>query len=157
MIVPDVNLLLYAYDASSRHHAAAAAWWQACLSGRETVGLPAVVVFGFVRISTSARVFDHPLTAGEAAAHVRAWLARPGVQVLEPRHDHIERVLSLLEELGTAAKLVTDAQIAAQAIEHDAVLHTTDADFLRVAGLRWVNPLTGITSPTASARSSIKP
>ena len=97
------------YDADSRFHAAAAAWWRACLSGTEPVGLPPVVVFGFVRIGTSARVFEQPMTPGEAAGHVRAWLAQPVVQVLEPRADHLERVLSLLESLGAAGHLVTDA------------------------------------------------
>src|SRR5436190_19099514 len=97
MIVPDVNLLVYAYDADSRWHAAAATWWQTCLSGGEPVGLSAVVVFGFLRVSTSARVFEQPMTPGEAAGHVRAWLAQPAVQILEPRADHVERVLAVLE------------------------------------------------------------
>ena len=152
MIVPDVNLLLYAYDATSRFHVAAAAWWRACLSGSEPVGLPPVVVFGFVRIGTSARVFEHPMTPSEAADHVRAWLAQPVVQVLEPRADHLERVLTLLESLGTAGNLVTDAQIAALVLESDASLHTADPDFLRFAALRWLNPLTGITSRKAPPR-----
>ena len=152
MIVPDVNLLLYAYDASSRFHAAAAAWWRNCLSGSEPVGLPPVVVFGFVRIATSARVFEHPMTPGEAADHLRAWLAQPVVQVLEPRAGHIERVLTLLESLGAAGNLVTDAQIAALVLESDAVLHTTDTDFVRFASLRWLNPLTRITSRKVPAR-----
>ena len=93
------------------------------------------------------------MTPGEAAGHVRAWLAQPVVQVLEPRADHLERVLSLLESLGTAGNLVTDAQIAALVLESDAVLHTTDTDFLRFTALRWLNPLTGITSRKAPTRS----
>jgi len=152
MIVPDVNLLLYAYDAGSPFHGAAAAWWRACLSGSEPIGLPPVVVFGFVRVGTSARVFDRPMTPAEAAGHVRAWLAQPVVQLLEPRGDHVERVLSLLESLGTAGNLVTDAQIAALALESGAVLHTADTDVLRFPDLRWLNPLTGITSRKASPR-----
>jgi hypothetical protein len=149
VIVPDVNLLLYAYDASSRFHPAAAAWWRACLSGSEPVGLPPVVVFAFLRIGTSRRVFEHPMTPDEGAGHVRAWLAQPIVQVLEPRADHLERVLTLLESLGTAGNLVTDAQLAALVLESDAVLHTADTDFLRFAGLTWLNPLTGIASRKA--------
>ena len=151
MIVPDVNLLLYAYDAASPSHAAAAAWWRTCLSGAEPVGLPSVVVFAFVRIGTSRRVFEHPMTPGEAARHVRAWLAQPVVQLLEPSADHVERVFGLLESLGTAGNLATDAQIASLVLDSDAVVHTTDADFIRFPGLRWLNPLTGITSRKAPA------
>ena len=146
MIVPDINLLLYAYDSDSSFHAKAKAWWRECLSGTEPVGLPPVVVFGFIRIGTNARVFKSPMTPAEAAQHVRSWLAQPVAQMLEPRSDHLEQVLQSLEKLGTAGNLVTDAQIAALAIEHHAVLHTNDTDFMRFAGLRWFNPLTGAAS-----------
>jgi uncharacterized protein len=143
MILPDINLLLYAYDTESPFHNAAAKWWQGCLSGTEPVALAEVVAFGFVRVGTHARAFRNPLTAAEAASHVRSWLAEPVVVIPEPAPDHFERVLGLLESLGTAGNLVTDAQIAALALEQDAVLHTADADFIRFKGLRWLNPLTG--------------
>jgi len=141
MIIPDVNLLIYAYDSSSPLHLRAASWWQACLMGEEPVLLPEVVVFGFVRVSTNPRAFVHPLTTAEAVAHVRSWLAQEAVTIPEATPGHFERVLALLEALGTAGNLVTDAQIAAVAIEHDAVVHTADADFIRFKGLRWLNPL----------------
>ena len=143
MIIPDINLLLYAYDAVSPSHSKAAVWWQACLSGEESVGLLPVVLFGFVRIGTHPRAFRQPMSPREAAEHVRSWLAQPPVELLLPGLDHPQRVLSLLEDLGTAGTLVTDAQIAASVLENDAVLHTTDADFIRFAGLRWFNPITG--------------
>lgn len=146
MIVPDINLLIYAYDLDSPFHSKAAAWWQRCLSGTEPVGLAQVAVFGFVRIGTNRHVFRHPLTPAEAAEHVRSWQAQPVVQILEPRADHVAQVLKLLEALGTAGNLVTDAQLAALALEHGAVLHTGDADFLRFRGLRWFNPITGVAS-----------
>jgi len=146
MIIPDINLLLYAYDAASPFHAKAVAWWQECLSGAEPVGLPQVVVFGFVRVGTNGRVFQHPLTPAEAAGHVRTWQEQPVVTLLESNPRHVERVLKLVEALGTAGNLVTDAQLAATALEYDAVLHTADADFVRFQNLRWLNPLTGISS-----------
>ncbi len=146
MIVPDVNLLLYAYDSDSPFHSKAAAWWQECLSGTEPVGLAQVVVFGFVRICTNSRVFKNPLTPMEAAEHVRSWQSQAVVQLLEPQADHVGHVLKLLETLGTAGNFVTDAQLAALAIEHGAVLHTADSDFLRFRALRWFNPITGIAS-----------
>jgi hypothetical protein len=155
MIVPDVNLLLYAYDSDSPFQIKAAAWWQACLTGAEPIILPEVVAFGFVRVGTSVRAFHHPMTATEAACHVRSWLKQEVVAIPEAAPDHIERVLGLLESLGTAGNLVTDAQIAAVAIEHDAVLHTADADFIRFKGLRWLNPLTGAGS--AASRRPRRP
>jgi toxin-antitoxin system PIN domain toxin len=146
MIIPDVNLLLYAYNSDSVFHAEALAWWQKCLSGDEPVGLPSVVVFGFMRIATNPRVFSTPLAPGEAAKAVLSWLAQPVALVLEPPVDQIQQVLELLQKLGTAGNLVTDAQIACLAILHNAIVHTADADFLRFSGLRWFNPVTGVGS-----------
>ena len=74
------------------------------------------------------------------------------MKIPESAPDHIERVLGLLMDLGTAGNLVTDAQIAAVAFEHDAVVHTADADFIRFAGLRWLNPLTGAGPSPARRR-----
>jgi uncharacterized protein len=149
MIIPDVNLLLYAYDSDSVFHEKAAAWWQDCLSGSETVGIPPVVIFGFIRIGSHPRVFQNPMTPAELAENVRNWLAQPVVQILESGSDHLDRVLKLLEAIGAAGNLVTDAQIAAFAIEYGAVLHTADSDFMRFPGLRRKNPLTG--APRKSA------
>ena len=146
MIVSDVNLLLYAYDSDSPFHGKAVAWWQRCLSGPEPIGLPTAVVFAFMRIGTNARVFQKPMSVAEGAGHVRSWLAQPVVQVIDPGPDHVGHVLKLLERLGTGGNLVTDAQIAALAIEQGAILHTADADFQRVPGLRWLNPITGVSS-----------
>ncbi len=143
MILPDVNLLLYACDSSSPFHARAAKWWQECLSGLEPVGLAPVVIFGFIRVGSNPNVFLKPMTCAEAAGHVRSWLKQPPVQMLAPGPQHFEQVISLLQAAGTTANLVTDAQIAALAIEHDAVVHTTDADFVRFPGLRWFNPISG--------------
>ena len=148
MIVPDINLLLYAYDAASPFHAKAASWWKECLSGAESVGLLHVVVFGFIRVGTNARVYHKPLSTSEASAHVRSWFAQPSVQLLEPGANQIERALTLLESLGTGGNLVTDVQIAASVIENDAILHTADADFLRFPNLRWFNPITGVRAPS---------
>lgn len=143
MIIPDLNLLLYAYDAGSHFHQKAVRWWENCLSDTHPIGLPAVVVFGFVRIATNARLFNDAMSPVEAAAHVRAWLAQPAARILEPADGHVERVLQHLERLGMAGNLTTDAQIAALAIEYDAVLHTNDTDFARFEGLRRHNPLMG--------------
>lgn len=86
------------------------------------------------------------MTAAEAAGHVRSWLEQPPVQVVAPGPDHLRQTLALLETLGTAGNLVSDAQIAALALDQAAVLHTADTDFMRFPGLRWFNPITGTGS-----------
>jgi uncharacterized protein len=146
MIIPDANLLLYAYAADLPDHAGAATWLKGCFSGAEQVGLPHVVLCAFVRIATNPRVFQRPMTPVEACGHVRSWLQQPMVQLLTPGLEHVDRVLKLVQALGTAANLVTDAQIAALAMEFDAIVHTADTDFARFQGLRWFNPLTGLGS-----------
>jgi toxin-antitoxin system PIN domain toxin len=143
MIVPDINLLVYTYDSESPFHAKATRWWQGCLSGADPVGLAEPVVFGFLRITTNARVFRSPLTVAMAASHVRSWLEEPVVQVLHPSDAHIERVLGALEKLGTGGNLVTGSQIAALAMEYKGTVHTADSDFIRFGGLHWFNPITG--------------
>jgi len=137
----DVNLLLYAYDASSAHHARARAWLEERLSGAETFGFAWLVLVAFVRIRTNARIFEAPFSANEALDRVDAWLAQPCATVLEPGPRHVAIVRDLLSGAGTAGNLVNDAHLAALAIEHGAELASADRDFGRFPGLRLANPL----------------
>lgn len=141
MILPDVNLLIHAYNSASPAHPAARQWWEGLLGSTRTVGLAWVAMLGFIRISTHRHVLDHPLPVGEACGHVRDWLSQPYVGVLQPGDRHAEIFFSLLARLGTGGNLTTNAHLAALAIEHQAELHSTDADFERFPGLRHVNPL----------------
>jgi len=141
MILPDANLLLYAYDSESTFHAAASRWWAALLSGVEPVGLCPVVVFAFLRLSTHGKVFEQPMTVSESSECVASWLARPNVRLLVAGPGHVESVCRLLAKAGTGGNLVTDAQIAALALEYGATVHSADTDFARLAGVRWKNPL----------------
>lgn len=141
MIIPDANLLLYAYDAESPFHAAAKRWWSALLSASEPVGLCPVVLFTFLRLATHPKVFTRPMTVGEASGCLTAWLARPNVRLLVAGPDHVESVTRLLTKAGAAGNLVTDAQIAALALEYGATVHTADTDFARFRGVSWENPL----------------
>lgn len=142
MIVPDTNLLLYACDSDSPFHERARAWWQSCLSGDEAVGLTHPVIFAFLRLTTSPRVYTEPMTLAESAKCVRSWMTRRVCQVLQAPTDHVTRVVELLGSTGgTAGNLVTDAQIGALAISSRAVVHTADRDFLRFPGVRCHFPL----------------
>jgi hypothetical protein len=141
VIVPDINLIVYAYDSSSPMHQPARAWWIKALSGTESVGIPWAVAFGFVRLWTSPRIFANPMTVELATAHVESWFQRPNVRSLNPGPKHLEVAFGLLRAEGSGGNLTTDAHLAALAIEFGATLHTNDTDFLRFAGLKSVNPL----------------
>ena len=125
----------------SPRHAAARAWLERVLSDDEPVALPWVVLLGFLRVATSPRVFPRPLTAEQAAGVVDGWLGRPGVRTLDAGDGHWRILKELLGDAGTAGNLVTDAHLAALAIEHGGELCSTDADFARFARVRWINPL----------------
>lgn len=140
MIVVDANILLYAHDSSSRHHAAAAEWLAATLNGPEHVGIGLVTILAFVRIATDPRVAAMPISPSDAVAIVEEWLDRPNVFLIGPSDRHW-RTLAEQAELGQArGPLMMDAHLAALALEHGAVLATTDRDFSRFPGLRTVDP-----------------
>jgi uncharacterized protein len=141
VIVPDVNLLLYAEIDATPLHAVARDWWEDALSGDAQVGLAPVCVFGFLRLVTNRRVFTEPLAIEDALARVESWLSRPNVRTLVPGSAHYEHAFRLLRQLGTGGNLTTDVQIAAHALEHNAEVCSNDGDFTRFEGVRCVNPL----------------
>jgi toxin-antitoxin system PIN domain toxin len=136
----DANVLIYAVNTSSTHHEAARTWLDGALGGEETVGFAWSVLLAFLRLTTHPAVFPQPLDAGAATAIVRAWTEQPTARLIDPTPRHLDVLSGLLAESGTAANLVSDAHLAALAVEHDAVLVTFDADFGRFAGLRTERP-----------------
>jgi len=141
MILPDLNLLLYAHNRGSASHLQAKEWWENTLSSPRPVALCWAVMLGFVRLATQRKVFQEPLSASVACNEVRAWLAQPQVLILEPGRHHASIVFDFLEKVGTAGNLTTDAHLAALAIEHQCELYSADSDFKEFPGLHWTNPL----------------
>ena len=141
MIIPDINLLIYAHNKQAPQHEKAKVWWEGLLNGRIPVGLPWICISGFIRLMTHPRVLLHPLDVEQTVGHVRSWLAREPVRILHPGARFEALFLDYLMLLGAAGNLTTDAQLAALAVEHQGELHSADFDFRRFAGLRWINPL----------------
>ncbi len=141
MIVPDVNLLLYAHDEVSPFHEKARWWWEDLARRAVPVGLPWAVAFGFARIVTHPDVLRAPLTPVEAIDRVETWLCATHVQIIEPGPRHLAITRRLFETTGVAGRLTTDTHLAAPAIEHRCEPHSNDMDFARFHGLRWYNPL----------------
>ena len=142
MILVDANILLHAYNGGSPQHQAAKKWWEQQLSGTQAVRLAWTTILAFLRIGTHFRVFSHPMAMKEAVSAVSSWLIRPMVDILHPSTTHWTTLSQLLINSGIHANLTSDAHLAALAIEHGAILVSSDLDFSRFKGLLWNNPLT---------------
>jgi len=137
----DANLLLFAADADSPYHGPAATWLTAQLNGPRRVGLPWQSLGAFLRISTHPRASERPLSPPEAWAQVQDWLAADTAWIPQPTDRHAEVLGGLVTSYQLRGNLVSDAQLAAIAIEHGLTLYSADTDFARFRGLRWENPL----------------
>ncbi len=140
MQIVDVNVLLYAVNEDAPNHAAARVWLDGALSNGEPVGFTWQVMLAFLRLTTKTGLFPSPLTIDEATDVVQDWLGRPVAVVVEPTARHLPLLLGLLSESGTGGNLVSDAHLAALALEHGAGIVSFDADFGRFAGVRWTRP-----------------
>ena len=141
VIVPDVNLLVYAYNDGAHQHSVAREWWETLMRGEEPVGIPWSVATGFIRLMSNPRVVTSPLSPSDAAGHVSGWLSHLHVNALNPGDRHMEYFQQNLSVPGSGPRLVPDAHIAALAMEVDAVLHTHDSDFARFLELRRHDPI----------------
>ena len=141
MILVDANILLYAEDSLQSRHQQARAWWDSQLSGTGVVCLCWTVLSAFIRIGTNPRVFEHPLSLEQALARVQSWLDQPCTRVVLPTERHWTVFKQVLTDGQAVANLVTDAHLAALAIEHGCELASTDSDFARFPKLKWRNPL----------------
>jgi uncharacterized protein len=136
----DANILLYAYDSSSAHHDACRRWLEDALNDDEPVGLAWQTSLAFIRISTNPRAVRSPITTNDACGIIGTLLERPTVLVVEPG----DQFWSTFQQIARAARIsgprVTDAVLAAMAVEQGATLCSTDQDFRRFEGLTVVDP-----------------
>ncbi len=142
MILLDANLLIYAVHTGAPKHAEAKFWLEETLSGvRGAVGLSWFTLVAFVRIATNHKALTNPFTLEEALAIIADWQALPSVSVVGPGPGHMACFESACRAAQATGNLITDAHLAALAIEMNCELASCDADFGKFPGLRWINPL----------------
>lgn len=141
MILPDINVLVYAARDDTPVYARYRAWLEAALEGPEPVALAAPVIAGFLRLVTNPRVFAQPSTLDDALLFVDAACGAPAA-VMPALSERVAGILAdVCRRSGATADRVPDAYLAAVAIDLDAELVTADRGFARFAGLRWRHPL----------------
>ena len=140
MILVDANVRVYAHVISFTQHHRARDWLDQQLNAA-LVGLAWASSLAFLRLVTTQRVFERPEPITDAGRQVLAWLDCKTVSIVQPAERHAELLGQFLAMPGVQANLVPDTHLAALAIEHGLMLCSTDSDFARFPGLRWLNPL----------------
>jgi toxin-antitoxin system PIN domain toxin len=141
VILVDSNLLIYAHLSRFPQHEAARKWLDGQLNGSTAVGLPWESLLAFVRLVSNPRVFERPLPVATAWDQAKSWLGFPNVWSPLPTENHRALLDGLLGKAATRANHVPDAHLAALALGHGLTLCSTDGDFARFPGLRYLNPL----------------
>lgn len=136
MLLPDVNIFLYARRRQSVRHDEYREWLESRLSGPEPFGVSELVLSSFMRIVTNYRVYQEPTSPEAALRFCRTVLAAPAAVPLRPGPRHWEIFSSLCEATKARGNVVPDAYLAALAIEHGAIWVTADTGFARFPGLR---------------------
>ncbi len=141
MLLPDVNVLVYAHREDSPHHAGCRAWLETLINGQEAFGLSELVLSGFMRVVTHPKVFTKPSPLAAALEFTEQLRSRPQRVAVAPGPRHWSIFCALCTEAGAKGNLVSDAYLAALAIEAGCEWVTTDRDFSRFKGLRWRHPV----------------
>lgn len=139
MLLPDVNVLIYAHRKDEEVHAPYKAWLDELVGGPQPFAMSVLVAVGFVRIVTNARFYSSPTPLAVALAAIDQVVGHPNCRLIAPDTNHWAAVAELCRATNARGKLVADAQHAAVAISEGCTLVTRDADFARFAscGLTW--------------------
>lgn len=139
MLMPDVNVLIYAHRQDEAWHEPYAGWLKQVVDGPEPFALSVLVAVGFIRIVTSTRIYEDPTPLLVALAVMEQLAAHPSCRLATPGANHLADVSRLCRAVGATGKLVADAQHAALAITEGCTWVSRDADFAGFAphGLRW--------------------
>jgi len=143
LILIDTNFLLYAYHPRAAHHARSRAWLESMFAGPGLVRFSWLTLRAFLRIGTSHRVFDRPLSTAEAEAAISTWLAQPAAGILEPGRGTGTSFAPFCARARPAARLSWMLFSPRFAIEHGATICSTDRDFARFPGVKWIKPIAG--------------
>jgi toxin-antitoxin system PIN domain toxin len=140
MVLPDVNVLVYAHRRDSVHHAPCRAWLEGVLAADEAYGMSELVLSGFIRIVTHPKVFSPPSTIKAALAFTAEVMSAEHAVPISPGSRHWEIFSKLCREADARGNLAADAYLAALAIESGCEWISTDGDYARFKGLKWRRP-----------------
>jgi len=137
----DVNVLVYAFREAAPDHKLYLRWLEECVNSDQSFGLTELVLSGFLRIATHPKVFNPPSPLEPALAFIDTIKRRTNCVIVAPGARHWEIFVKLCRAANAKGNLVSDAYLAAIAIESGSEWITADRDYSRFPGLRWLHPL----------------
>lgn len=137
----DVNVLVYAHRNDLPEHSDYRDLLERLANDDEPLGIPDVALAGFSRVMTNRRIFSEPTSADEAWTAVDALLAAPSVMRLAPGERHWTLFRQLAADVDARGNDISDAYLAAYALENNATWLSADRGFARFSRLRWSHPL----------------
>ena len=140
MDLPDVNILIYAYNPDADQHERYRDWLDQLVNGQEPFGLSELAVSGFMRIVTNPVFLRRGESAEPARQFAAALMASPGRVSLLPGPRHWGIFFELCTLLDLRGNRIPDACHAALALEHDVDFVTADRGFASFPDLRWRHP-----------------
>ncbi len=143
MIIPDLNILVYAFNSDAPYHREASSWWESVVNAGELIGIPWVVYLGFLRLLSGRQVVQKPYPIDELLAITRDWFCYPNIRLLYSSSKTQELLEMLMSKYHLPGSLVTDAAITAAVMEHRGTLYSNDTDFKRFTEIRVRSPLGG--------------
>jgi uncharacterized protein len=141
MIFPDLNMLIYAHNTAFEHHARCSAWLEALMNGNQKVCFSWHTILGFIRITTTPRMFPNTYSSKEALEIAADFLESPNSLLISPGERHFDILSGLIQICGISGPKISDAHLAALAIEHGVTLASADRDFRVFDELQLINPL----------------
>lgn len=140
MLLPDVNILVYAHREDSPYHAQSLAWLENLINSDESFAMSELVFSGFIRIVTHSKIFNPPSSLKDALSFVDQIRNQTNCVIVSPQERHWDIFTRLCKKSNAKGNLIPDAYFAALAIETGSEWVTTDRDFSRFEGLRWFSP-----------------
>ena len=140
MILPDVNVLVYAHRQDAPNHVAYREWLESVINSEQAYGMADLVLSGFLRVVTHPRVFNPPSTLEQALGFISDVRNQPNCVLVQPGRRHWAIFEQLCRTVHVKGNLVPDAYLAALAIESGSEWITTDRDFSRFPRLSWRHP-----------------
>jgi len=141
VVIVDVNVLIYAFRADTSLHKESLAWLTDRLADPfEQVVIPDLVWVGFIRITTSGRIFTEPSSINEVRMFIRDVVGCSTYRHVPGLAQGVKPLLTMMAESDARANLVTDAYIASLAHQLGAAVASFDRDFRRFDGVRIILP-----------------